>query len=139
MKYRHNKKPNAYKAANEAFLQVKAQEEGMHVLDNGVMYRILEEGRGSKCPKPSGIVYVNYTGRLIDGTVFDTTEGQPRPALFVVRDLIMGWQIVLTRMHEGDKWEVYIPAKWGYGAMKMDDIPAHSTLIFEMELVKIER
>ena len=139
MKYRHNKKPNAYKAANEAFLQVKAQEEGMHVLDNGVMYRILEEGRGSKCPKPSGIVYVNYTGRLIDGTVFDTTEGQPRPALFVVRDLIMGWQIVLTSMHEGDKWEVYIPAKWGYGAMKMDDIPAHSTLIFEMELVKIER
>ena len=42
-------------------------------------------------------------------------------------------------MHEGDKWEVYIPAKWGYGSMKMDDIPAHSTLIFELELVKIER
>lgn len=51
----------------------------------------------------------------------------------------MGWQIVLTRMHEGDKREVYIPAKWGYGAMKMDDIPAHSTLIFDLELVKIER
>ena len=47
--------------------------------------------------------------------------------------------IALTRMHEGDKWEVYIPAKWGYGAMKMDDIPAHSTLIFTLQLVKIER
>lgn len=139
MRYRHNKKSNAYKEANEAFLQVKAQEDGIHVLDNGVMYRVLEDGHGTKCPKHSGIVYVNYTGRLIDGTVFDTTEGQPLPALFVVRDLIMGWQIVLTRMHEGDKWEVYIPAKWGYGAMKMDDIPAHSTLIFELELVKIER
>lgn len=46
---------------------------------------------------------------------------------------------ILTRMHEGDKWEVYIPAKWGYGAMKMDDIPAHSTLIFTLQLVKIER
>ena len=57
----------------------------------------------------------------------------------MVGDLIMGWQIALTRMHEGDKWEVYIPAKWGYGAMKMDDIPAHSTLIFTLELVKIER
>ena len=57
----------------------------------------------------------------------------------MVGDLIMGWQIALTRMHEGDKWEVYIPAKWGYGALKMDDIPAHSTLIFELELVKIER
>ena len=77
MKYRHNKKLNAYKAANEAFLQVKAQEEGMHILDNGVMYRVMEDGRGTKCPKPSGIVYVNYTGRLIDGTVFDSTEGQP--------------------------------------------------------------
>ena len=101
-----NKRHNPYKEANEAFLQVKAQEEGMHVLDNGVMYRVLKEGRGTKCPKPSGIVYVNYTGRLIDGTVFDTTEGQQLPALFVVRDLIMGWQIALTRMHEGDKWEV---------------------------------
>ena len=136
---RKRKKHNAYKEANEAFLEVKAQEEGMHVLDNGVMYRVLEEGRGTRCPKPSGIVYVNYTGRLIDGTVFDTTEGQPLPALFVVRELIMGWQIALTRMHEGDKWEIYIPAKWGYGAMALDGIPAHSTLIFELELAKIER
>ena len=139
MQRKRNKRHNAYKEANEAFLEVKAQEEGMHVLDNGVMYRVLEEGRGTRCPKPSGIVYVNYTGRLIDGTVFDTTEGQPLPALFVVRELIMGWQIALTRMHEGDKWEVYIPAKWGYGAMALDGIPAHSTLIFELELVKIER
>ena len=139
MQHKRNKRHNAYKEANEAFLQVKAQEEGMHVLDNGVMYRVLEEGRGTRCPKPSGIVYVNYTGRLIDGTVFDTTEGQPLPALFVVRELIMGWQIALTRMHEGDRWEVYVPAKWGYGAMALDGIPAHSTLIFELELVKIER
>ena len=133
------KKNNPYKEANEAFLAQKAKEEGIIVLDNGVMYRKLEEGHGTKCPKPNGIVYVHYTGRLIDGTVFDTTKGENLPALFVVRDLIMGWQIALTRMHEGDKWEVYIPAKWGYGSMKMDDIPAYSTLIFEMQLVKIER
>ncbi len=133
------KRNNPYKEANEAFLKEKAQEEDMHVLENGVMYRILEEGHGTKCPKPNGIVYVHYTGRLIDGTVFDSTAGEPLPALFVVRDLIMGWQIALTRMHEGDKWEVIIPAKWAYGSTKMDDIPAHSTLIFEMELVKIER
>ena len=128
-----------YRKANEDFLAAKAREEGIIVLDNGVMYRKLEEGRGTVCPKPSGIVYVNYTGRLIDGTVFDSTEGQQLPALFVVRDLIMGWQIALTRMHEGDRWEVYIPAKWGYGSMKLDGIPPYSTLIFDMELVKIER
>ena len=136
MKQKHS---NPYKEANEAFLAEKAKEENMHVLDNGVMYRVLEEGHGTKCPRPSGIVYVHYTGRLIDGTVFDSTEQDSLPALFLVRDLIMGWQIALTRMHEGDKWEVFIPAKWGYGAMKMDGIPAHSTLIFELELVKIER
>ena len=139
MLHKRNKKANPYKEANEAFLQVKAQEEGMHVLDNGVMYRVLEEGSGTKKPTPRCIVYVHYTGRLIDGTAFDTTDGGQLPALFMVGNLIMGWQIVLTRMHEGDKWEVYIPAKWGYGATKMDDIPAHSTLIFTLELVKIER
>lgn len=134
-----HKSSNHYKEANEAFLAEMAQKEDIHVLDNGVMYRVLEEGHGTKCPKPSGIVYVHYTGRLIDGTVFDSTEQDSLPALFLVRDLIMGWQIALTRMHEGDKWEVFIPAKWGYGAMKMDGIPAHSTLIFTMKLVKIER
>ena len=139
MAFHKKKKPNPYKEANEAFLKVKAQEDGMHVLDNGVMYRVLKEGSGTRKPSPRSIVYVHYTGRLIDGTVFDSTEGGQLPALFMVGDLIMGWQIALTRMHEGDKWEVFIPAKWGYGSMKMDDIPAHSTLIFEMELVKIER
>ena len=134
-----NKRHNPNKEANEAFLVAKSREEGVVVLDNGVMYKVLKEGHGEKRPKTNGIVYVHYTGRLIDGTIFDTTEGDSLPALFVVRDLIVGWQIVLTRMHEGDCWEVYIPAKWGYGSMKMGDIPAHSTLIFEMELVKIER
>ena len=139
MPFHKKKKPNPYTEANEAFLQQKSQEEGMVVLDNGVLYRVLEEGSGTRKPTPRSIVYVHYTGKLIDGTVFDTTAGEQLPALFMVGDLIMGWQIVLTRMREGDKWEVYIPAKWGYGATKMDDIPAHSTLIFELQLVKIER
>lgn len=130
---------NQYKADNERFLAEKAKEEGVVELSSGVLCRKLESGRGTVCPKPSGIVYVNYTGRLIDGTVFDTTVGDQLPALFLVRDLIMGWQIALTRMHEGDKWEIYIPAKWGYGSVKMDGIPANSTLVFELELVKIER
>ena len=95
MQRRRNKRPNPYKEANEAFLQVKAREEGIVALDNGVLYKVLEEGHGTRKPTPRSIVYVNYTGRLIDGTVFDTTEGQP--------------------------------------------LPAHSTLVFELELVKIER
>lgn len=137
-----SKKPkhvNQYKLDNEAFLAAKAAEEGVFELSSGVLCRKLEEGRGTRCPKPSSIVYVHYSGRLIDGTEFDSTRGETLPALFVVRDLIMGWQIALTRMHEGDRWEIYVPAKWAYGAVKMDDIPAHSTLVFDMELIKIER
>lgn len=133
-----NNRPNPYKIANEQYLAMRAEEEGMIVLESGVLMKRLQEGHGTKCPKTSSIVFCNYTGRLIDGTVFDSTEGEPLPACFVVRDRIMGWQIALCRMHEGDKYEVIIPAKYGYGALKMDDIPAHSTLIFELELIKME-
>ena len=70
-----NKHSNPYKEANDAFLAEKAKEGGIIVLDNGVMYRVLEEGHGTKKPTPRSIVYAHYTGKLIDGTVFDTTEG----------------------------------------------------------------
>ena len=134
-----SRRANPYKEANEAFLASKAQEEGVVTLDSGVLYRVLEEGHGTRKPSPRSIVYVHYTGRLIDGTVFDSTNGNQLPALFMVGDLIMGRQIALTRMCEGDKWEVYIPARWGYGSTRMDQIPAHSTLVFTLELIKIER
>lgn len=136
-----SRKPNRvtqYKIANEKFLEAKAQEEGVKVLESGIIMRQLEVGAGDKYPTLSSIVFVNYTGKLIDGTVFDTTEGEPLPACFRVRELIVGWQAALTRMHAGDKYEVFIPAKYGYGSMKMDDIPAHSTLIFTLELLKIQ-
>ena len=87
------KKPrvNQWKIDNENFLAAKAAEDGVIVLENGVIMQKLAEGRGSVHPKPSSLVYVHYTGRLIDGTVFDTTDGDPLPAYFRVRDLIMGW------------------------------------------------
>ncbi len=134
-----NKHPrvNQYKIDNEKFLVEKAREEGIIALDNGVLLQKLEQGRGTVHPKPGSLVYVHYTGRLIDGRQFDSTEGESLPALFKVRDLIMGWQIALTRMNEGDKYRIWIPAKYGYGSIKMDDIPAWSTLEFELELIKI--
>ena len=134
------KKParvNQWKLDNEAFLAEKAKEEGLAVLDNGVIIQVLEKGHGTVHPKPGSLVYVRYTGRLIDGTVFDSTEGESLPALFKVRDLIMGWQIALVRMCEGDKYRIWIPAKWAYGSLKQPDIPAWSTLEFDLELVKI--
>lgn len=129
---------NLYKVENEIFLERKSEEEGIKVLESGILMRQLVEGSGTECPKLNSIVFVNYTGRLIDGTVFDTTDGQDLPAYFRVRDLIVGWQAALLRMHVGDKYEIFIPAKYGYGSMKLDDIPAYSTLCFELELLKIQ-
>lgn len=130
-------KVNQYKIDNESFLETKASEEGVIALDNGVLMKRLAEGHGKVHPKTGSLVYVHYTGRLIDGTQFDSTQGESLPALFKVRDLIMGWQIALTRMYEGDSYRIWIPAKYGYGSVKMDDIPAWSTLEFDLELIKI--
>ncbi len=134
-----NKHPriNQYKIDNENFLLEKSKEEGILALESGVLIQKLEEGRGKTHPKPGSLVYVHYTGRLIDGTQFDSTEGETLPALFRVRDIIMGWQIALVRMYEGDKYRIWIPAKYAYGSVKTDDIPAWSTLEFDLELVKI--
>ena len=73
------KRTNPYKEANEAFLAEKAKEEGIVVLDNGVMYRVLEEGHGTKKPTPRSIVYVHYTGKLIDGTVIKILDEENAP------------------------------------------------------------
>lgn len=127
-----------YKLANEKFLKQKAQEEGIIALESGILMRQLEKGSGEARPQLNSIVFVNYTGRLIDGTVFDTTDGQDLPAYFRVREVIVGWQAALLKMHAGDKYEVFIPAKYGYGSMKLDGIPAWSTLCFEIELLKIQ-
>ncbi len=132
------KKHNEYKIANEIFLERKSEEEGITALDSGILMRQLEKGTGDRKPQLNSVVSVHYTGRLIDGTVFDTTDGQDIPACFRVREVIVGWQAALLRMREGDRYEVFIPAKYGYGSMKLDDIPAWSTLCFEIELLRIQ-
>ena len=79
-----------YKIANEKFLAEKAQEEGIKALESGILIRELEKGSGSRTPQLRSTVYVHYTGRLIDGTIFDSTEGQ-LPACFRVDEMIIGW------------------------------------------------
>lgn len=134
-----NKQEKLYKEANAFFLQEKAKEEGIVRTQSGVLYRKLHQGNGTEFATPNSIVFVHYKGRLIDGTEFDSTEGQHLPACFVVRQLIMGWQIALTRMRQGDRFEVFIPYEHGYGKKRVDSIPGYSTLIFEIELVKLEK
>lgn len=147
------KNKNHYRDANVDYLKLRAQEEGVTVLPSGAVYRWIKRGPvvagapNSGFARPSDIVYCHYTGRLIDGKVFDTTHTAGHrpgsaaeiPACFVVRDLIMGFQMALTRMRAGDEMEIIIPAEYAYGKQRAGDIPPHSTLIFDIELLKVEQ
>ena len=127
---------NNYKEQNKQYLTGKAAEEGVTKTAQGVLYEVLQTGTGDKANIRS-IVSVYYKGMLIDGSVFDDNTQQGYPDAFRLADLITGWQIALTQMCAGDKWRIYVPAEVGYGAMSVAGIPKHSTLIFEIELVKV--
>jgi FKBP-type peptidyl-prolyl cis-trans isomerase len=126
-----------YIQKNQEWLVAKAQEEGVLSLPKGVFYKVLLAGREqSKQPEVRSIVSVHYTGKTIDGNIFDSSRGR-HPLAIRLNELIEGWIIALQQMHIGDKWEVYIPAEMGYGKLSQPDIPGGSTLIFEIELIGI--
>jgi len=130
-------KKREYIEANKAWLKAKSQEAGVNPLPKGAYYKVITEGRADgKHPSPRSIVAAHYTGRTIDGQVFDSTEDDV-PAAFRLSDLIEGWIIALQQMCIGDRWEVYLPAELAYGRYAQPGIPAGSTLIFELELVSI--
>ncbi len=121
---------------NVAFLEENKGKPGVQVTASGLQYRILAEGSGPK-PGATSQVSVHYTGRLIDGTVFDSSEGGP-PAKFPVNRLIKGWTEALQLMPEGSKWELVIPQDLAYGARGAgEDIPPYQTLVFDVEMVKV--
>ena len=93
----------------EAFLTENAKREGIKVTESGLQYEVLESGKGDS-PKASDNVEVHYTGKLIDGTVFDSSVERGVPASFGVTQVIPGWVEALQLMHEGDKWRLYIPS-----------------------------
>lgn len=125
----------AYKERNMEFLREYAQREGVKVLFNGVMYRELTKGKGDK-PTPKSLVTVHYTGRLINGKVFDATQ-KGRPATFKLNQLIDGWRTALREMPVGSRWEIVIPFNLGYGSRGAGVIKPFSTLIFEVQLLAI--
>lgn len=133
-----NKK--AYIKANAEWLLQKATEKDVNKLDEGVFYKILETNPSKNVlhyPSNRSIVSVNYTGKTIDGKVFDSNEDSNIPLAIRVCDLIEGWIVALQKMKIGDKWEIYISADKGYGKFSQPGIPAGSTLIFQIELLGI--
>jgi FKBP-type peptidyl-prolyl cis-trans isomerase len=129
--------PTLSPAANQAFLAAYDKKPGVVIKPDGLRYRILKNGFGYR-PRPIDYVTVYYTGKLINGKVFDGTE-EGMPVRFKVNSLIAGWSEALSLMKVGDRWEVVIPAGLGYGERGTPDgaIPPNQVLVFELELLKV--
>ena len=127
---------NAYKERNLEFLEEYAQRPGVKSLYGGVLYREITKGKGEK-PSPRSVVTVHYKGTLINGKPFDSTE-KGRPATVPLRGLIEGWKIALKEMPVGSRWEVVIPFNLGYGSRGAGVIKPFSTLIFDIQLLRVE-
>lgn len=125
------------KAAGQQFLQKNGERENVVTLPSGLQYEVLKEGEG-KSPLPSDRVEVHYTGKLIDGTVFDSSVDRGVPATFGVTQVIPGWVEALQLMKEGAKWRLFIPSQLAYGPQGAGPtIGPNSTLIFDVELLKV--
>ena len=122
------------KADGEAFLAKKAKEAGVQKTASGLLYKVIKEGKGEK-PVENDKVTVSYKGTLIDGTQFDASEKVPMS----VGQLVPGFNEALMLMTPGSKYEVYIPAELAYGTNPNPRIPVNSTLIFEIELLSVDK
>lgn len=123
-------------AAGKAFLAANGTKKGVKVLPSGLQYKIIKKGTG-KTPTANDKVKTHYRGTLIDGTEFQNSYKLNQPAEFPVNKVIKGWTEALQLMKEGGKWELYIPANLAYGEPGTPNIPANSTLIFEIELLEV--
>lgn len=126
-----------YAAKNLAWLEEKSKEEGVKPLAKGIYYKVIKSAeRSDKHPTPRNIITAHYSGYTINGKKFDSSRGGA-PLAMRLSDLIEGWIIALGHMSVGDRWEIYLPANCGYGRFSQPGIPAHSTLIFDIELLGI--
>ncbi len=124
-------------AAGQQFLAENAKRPGVVTLPSGLQYEILRAGDGAK-PMPQDQVTVHYEGKLLNGTVFDSSVQRGQPATFGVTQVIQGWVEALQLMPQGAKWKLFIPYNLAYGERGAGPtIGPYSTLVFEVELLKI--
>jgi len=135
-----NKKAKAKKLrkAGRDFLAENGKKPGIITTPSGLQYEVLKQGDGA-VPQTTDKVKVHYEGRLIDGTVFDSSIKRGEPAVFGLNQVIKGWTEGLSLMPVGSKWRLYIPQELGYGDRQAGQIPPYSALIFDVELLGIEK
>ena len=124
------------KEAGEKFLAENAKKEGVKTLPSVVQYKVLKEGTGA-IPADTSLVKVNYEGRLINDSIFDSSYQRGEPTTFRANQVIRGWTEALCHMPAGSVWEVYIPQELGYGEREQNVIKPFSTLIFKIELLEV--
>lgn len=124
--------------AGERFLAENKNKEGVNETPSGLQYKIIKQGKGA-IPTAADKVSVHYRGTLIDGTEFDSSYKRNKPTTFAANQVIPGWTEALTMMPVGSKWELYIPEYLAYGSRNQGQIKPFSTLIFEVELLGIEK
>ena len=125
--------------AGQKFLAENAKKDGVITTPSGLQYKVLVKGEG-EVPQPTDKVQVHYEGRLIDGTVFDASKKHgDKPAEFTPTQVIKGWTEALTMMPVGSKWQLYIPYELAYGERNAGQIKPYSALIFDVELVGINK
>ncbi|MBR1808380.1 MAG: FKBP-type peptidyl-prolyl cis-trans isomerase [Paludibacteraceae bacterium] len=125
-------------AEGELFLEENKKRPEVTTTESGLQYEVLKQGKGKK-PAATDKVKVHYHGTLTDGTVFDSSVDRGEPAEFYLNQVIAGWTEGLQLMPVGSKYKFYIPQELGYGSRAAGSIPPYSALIFEVELLSIEK
>lgn len=121
----------------QEYLAENSKHEGIITTESGLQYEVLKEGDG-KSPTITSVVKCHYEGRLIDGTVFDSSYNRGAPAEFVLNQLIYGWIEGMQLMKEGSKYRFYIPYYLAYGSQSAGIILPYSALIFDIELIEVK-
>ena len=126
------------KQAGSAFMLENSSKEGVVTTASGLQYKVLQEGTGAVHPTSVSKVTVHYEGKLLDGTVFDSSVARGKPISFGLNQVIKGWTEGVQLMTVGEKVRFFIPADLAYGERAAGPIPPGSTLVFDVELLAID-
>ena len=129
---------SAWHAQQQIYLLGLTAEDGWHFIEGGVRWRWLTYRASDRKPTVADMITVHYEGRLLDGTVFDSSYARGEPATFPLGRLVKGWQLAIPQMGVGEVIEIAIPADLAYGPVGRGPIPANATLVFKVELIGIQ-